>query len=55
MNEKTKIILALTQVENIAKLTEGNQWEEFIFSHLSPLQIELKRQLSCIDGRKKTD
>lgn len=52
MNEQTKIILALTQVENIAKLVEGNQWEVFFSSHLIPLQCELERQLSCINGKK---
>lgn len=55
MNEKTKIILALTQVENVAKLVEANQWEEFFSSHLIPLKSELQRQLSCINGRKETD
>ena len=54
MNDKTKLILALTQVENIAKLVEGNQWEGFFASHLFPLKFEIERQLSCIDGRKTT-
>jgi hypothetical protein len=55
MNQKTKLILALTQVENIAKLVEGNQWEGFFSSHLIPLKYELERQLSCTNGRKETD
>lgn len=54
MNDKTKLILALTQVENIAKLVEGNQWEGFFSSHLFLLKFEIERQLSCINGRKTT-
>ena len=54
MNDKTKLILMLTQVENIAKLVEGNQWEGVFSSHLIPMKYEIERQLSCIDGREKT-
>lgn len=55
MTDKTKLILALTQVENIAKLVEGNQWQGFFSSHLLPMKYEIERQLSCINGRKTTD
>ncbi len=55
MNQKTKLILALTQIENLAKLIEGNQWEGFFSSHLIPLKYEIERQLSCIDGRENTN
>jgi hypothetical protein len=54
MNERTKLLLALTQVENIAKLVEGNDWERFLSSHLFPLKIEFERQLSCINAREKS-
>ena len=54
MTDKTKLILALTQVENIASLVEGNQWEGFFTSHLIPLKYEIERQLGCIDGRKES-
>lgn len=54
MDKKTKIILALTQVENIGKLVQENQWEGFFSSHLIPLKLELERQLSCIDGTKNS-
>ena len=46
MKDKTKLILALTQVENIAKLVEGNQWEGFFTHQLIPLKYELERQLA---------
>ncbi len=46
MNNKTKLILALMQVENISSLMEGNEWEQFINSKLIGLKVELERQLS---------
>ena len=49
MTDKTKLILALTQVDNIGKLVEGNQWEGFFSSHLIPLKYELERQLALKD------
>ena len=46
MNEKTKLILALLQVENLTKLLEGNEYQQFLYSKLIGIEIELKRQLS---------
>jgi hypothetical protein len=46
MNNKTKLILALMQVENISSLMEGNEWQQFINSKLIGLKVELERQLS---------
>lgn len=46
MNKKTKLILALMQVENISRLMEGNQWEHFTKTHLLPLKFEFERQLA---------
>jgi len=54
MNDKTKLLLALTQIENIAKLVEGNEWEQYFVSHIIPIKIEIERQLSLINGRKET-
>lgn len=54
MNDKTKIILALMQIENISNLMQGNQWQGFMSSHLIPMKCELERQLSCINARKET-
>lgn len=50
MEEKTKLILALMQVENISKLLNGNTYEKFMVSHLMPLKIEIERQLSNISN-----
>ena len=46
MNKKTKLILALMQIENISNLMRGNVWEGFTTSHLLPLKYEFERQLS---------
>jgi hypothetical protein len=54
MTDKVNLILALTQVENIAKLMEGNMYEGFMSSHLLPLKYEFERQLSLLNG-KETD
>jgi len=44
--EKTKIIFALQQIDNISNLIEGNEYERFLISHLIPLKVEFERQLS---------
>ena len=54
MTDKLNLIFALTQVENIAKLVEGNMYEGFISSHLLPLKYEFERQLSLMN-EKTTD
>lgn len=46
MNDKTKLLLALQQIDNLTKLFEGNEYQAFLYNHLIGIQIELKRQLS---------
>jgi hypothetical protein len=46
MTEKTKLILALMQIDNLTNLIKDNEYEKFMYSHLISIQIELKRQLS---------
>lgn len=52
MNEKSKLILALMQIENISELMKDNEWEKFIVSHLIPLKVEMERQLSLIKHKE---
>ena len=52
MNNKTKLILALMQVENISNLMKDNEYEYFMVSHLIPLKVEMERQLSNINHRE---
>lgn len=51
INTKTKLIFALNQIENISKLLEGNEWEQFFVSHLIPIKIELERQLTLAKSK----
>jgi len=46
MNEQTKLILGLQQIDNLTKLFEGNEYQQFLYSHLISIQVELNRQLS---------
>lgn len=44
--QKLNLILALTQIDNLTKLLEGNEYQRFLYGNLISIQIELNRQLS---------
>lgn len=46
MDEQTKLILGLQQVNNISELIKGNEYEIHLNRHLISIQVELQRQLS---------
>lgn len=46
MNDKTKIILALQQINNVTELLKDNPYERFLYGHLISVQVELNRQLT---------
>ena len=46
MNEATKLLLALQQIDNLTSLLEGNEYQDYLYKNLINLQVELKRQLS---------
>lgn len=46
MDDKTKLILALMQIDNLTKLLEGNEYQQFLYGHLISTQIEIQRQLN---------
>ena len=46
MNEETKLILALHQIENLTSLLANNEYQQFLYSHLIQMQVELQRQLT---------
>ena len=46
MNEATKLLLALQQIDNLTSLLEGNEYQDFLYFYLISLKLELKRQLS---------
>tara|TARA_A100001201_G_scaffold20023_1_gene22458 strand:+ start:2379 stop:2558 length:180 start_codon:yes stop_codon:yes gene_type:complete len=53
MDEQTKLILALHQVEGIVGLTKDNPYRQYIFMHLNPVKYELERQLSNLTITQK--
>lgn len=53
MDQKSKLLFALMQLENIASLIQGNQYEQFINSHLISIDVELKRQLTNLTHSSK--
>jgi len=53
MDERTKLMLALMQVNNIVELTKDNQWKEYLYRHLSSVHYELQRQLTNLDHSDK--
>tara|TARA_Y100000004_G_scaffold66337_1_gene74382 strand:- start:1906 stop:2091 length:186 start_codon:yes stop_codon:yes gene_type:complete len=53
MDEQTKLILALHQVEGITGLTKDNPYKQFIFMHLNSIKCELERQLTNLAATDK--
>ena len=53
MDQKTKLILALQQTENIFELLKDGQYAGFFSSHLLPIKFEIERQLNCLTGYNK--
>jgi hypothetical protein len=50
MTEKEKLIIALMQIDSLTELLQGNEYQQFLYSHLISTQVELKRQLSFYYG-----
>ena len=46
MNQTTKLLFALQQVQGISKLIRNNEYESYLYSFLVPLHTELNRQLT---------
>jgi hypothetical protein len=46
MNQESKLILALLQIDNLIKLIEGNEYQKFLYGRLISIQCELRRQLT---------
>ena len=45
-NQKLNLVIALTQIESLVKILEGNEYQKYFYQHLIPIQVELNRQLS---------
>lgn len=46
MTEKIKLILALDQIDALTGLIEGNEYQDYLYSKLIGMKVELQRQLS---------
>ena len=53
MDQKTKLILAQMQVENIYNLLKEGPYAGFFSSHLFPIKFEIERQLANLTGYNK--
>jgi hypothetical protein len=50
MNNESKLIFALMQIDNIINLMKENEYEQFMVSHLTALKVEMQRQLSNLSN-----
>lgn len=55
MDQKTKLILALQQIENVFELMKDNQYAGFVSSHVLPIKFEIERQLCCLTNTNYYD
>ena len=46
MTEKEKLIIAMMQIDSLTELLQGNEYQQFLYSHLIQMQVEIRRQLS---------
>jgi len=54
IDSKTKLILALQQIDNVVQLTSDNEWKQYLYSHLISIKYELERQLAN-EHRRESD
>jgi len=46
MNEQTKLLLALQEIDNLTSLLEGNEYQQYLYYNLIQVRVEIQRQLS---------
>jgi hypothetical protein len=52
LTEEEKLMSALLQLDNIVQLTDGNDWQDYIYNKLITLKCELERQYTNLTGHK---
>jgi hypothetical protein len=52
LTEEERLVAALLQLDNIVELTEGNDWQDYIYNKLIVLKCELERQYTNLTGYK---
>ena len=53
MDQQTKLILALYQVDNLTQLTKDNEYRHYLYCKLSSIKCELERQLTNLTNQSK--
>ena len=53
MNEQTKLYFAQEHLLHLGDLFEGNEWEQYLGGHLMSLKVEVDRQLSLLEDKKR--
>ena len=53
MDEETRLLLALYQVEGITQLTKDNEYKHYLYCKLSSIKCELERQLTNLRHKSK--
>jgi hypothetical protein len=48
MNEQSKLILAIGQIDNLLSLLQGNEYYMILQQYLISVRVELNRQLSLL-------
>ena len=52
-DKKTRLLSALTQINNVTALIKDNEWEHYLQQHLCVVEYELQRQLSLINANER--
>ena len=52
LTEEERLVAALLQLDNIVELTEGNDWQDYLYNKLIVLKCELERQYTNLTGYK---
>jgi hypothetical protein len=46
IEEQQKLVIALSQIEDLTSLLEDNEYKSFLYNRLIPVKYELQRQLA---------
>jgi hypothetical protein len=53
MNQKTQLLLALQQIDNLTSLLKENEYQKYFNIRLIKIQVELQRQLTNLTVSSK--
>lgn len=53
LNEQTKLYFAQEHLLHLGDLFKGNEWEQYLEGHLVSLKVEVDRQLSLLEDKKR--